>query len=566
MNKQTRKKLGDLLVEVGMITREQLEKCLEIQKTTGEKIGEILIANNYVTQQDIIQVLEFQLGIPHVNLDKYEIDPATCLIIPENLARRYGLIPIRKENGILTVAMSDPMNVFAIDDVQIYSGMEVQPVIASLSSITKAIDRYYGTQKAMQAVEEFKKELGSSLRITSETADEQSEDEINNAPAVKLVNSIIEQAVRSRASDIHIEPFEQYVKIRYRIDGQLYEAMRTEVEVMPAIAARIKIIGGMNIAEKRLPQDGRISVQIDDRDLDLRVSILPTVFGEKIVIRIADKKAFIISKDKLGFNSEDREKFESMLLNPHGIILVTGPTGSGKTTTLYSAINEINRPGINLVTIEDPVECLIEGVNQMQVNYKIGLTFASGLRSIVRQDPDVIMLGEIRDAETAEIAVRAAVTGHLVLSTLHTNDAPGSVIRLIDMGIEPFMVASAVVGVIAQRLVRKICENCRKEYTASEEQLEILGCQRTDRITLYKGSGCPVCNGTGYLGRVGVYEIMPVTRKHRELIRKRCSEDELRELSTMSGMRTLRENVRDAVLKGVTTVDELIRISYSNDY
>lgn len=565
MNKLTRKRLGDLLLEVGMITQEQLDKSLLLQKKSGEKIGAILLSEGFVSQDDIVQVLEFQLGIPHVNLEKYEIDPTTCLLISENMARRYGLIPIRQENGILTVAMSDPLNVFAIDDVKIFTGMEVQPVIATLQDINKAIDRFYGTQKAMKAVEEFKKEKGSTLKINSEDVDDQSTDEINNAPAVKLVNTIIEQAVRNRASDIHVEPFEKTLRIRYRVDGQLFEVMRPEIDILPAMTTRIKIIGGMNIAEKRQPQDGRINVQVDDKDLDLRVSILPTVFGEKIVIRIADKNAFLVTKDKLGFDDEDDLKFEKILKNPHGIMLVTGPTGSGKSTTLYSAISELNKPNINIVTVEDPVESILEGVNQVQVNAKAGMTFAASLRSILRQDPNVIMIGEIRDAETAEIAVKAAITGHLVLSTLHTNDAPSSIIRLIDMGIEPFMASSSVVGVIAQRLVKKVCINCKKEHFANKEELEALGFSAEENIRLFSGRGCPVCNNTGFKGRVGVHEIMVMTRGHRELINKNCSEDELREYSIKHGMRTLREDAKRLVLQGVTTVSEMLRIAYSND-
>jgi type IV pilus assembly protein PilB len=565
MSKPIHKRLGDLLLEVGLITKEQLDKALEIQKVTGKKLGDVLMEEKYTTQDSIIQVLEFQLGIPHVKLDKYDIDPTASLLISENMARRYGLIPIRLQNGMLMVAMSDPLNVFAIDDTKIYSGKEIQPVIASLSDINRAIDKYYGTQKAMQAVEEFKKEQVSSLKINSEINEEQNKDEINNSPAVKLVNFIIEQAVRNRASDIHIEPFEKYVRIRYRTDGQLYEVMRPEIDIMNAIVARIKIIGGMNITEKRLPQDGRISVEVDDRELDLRVSILPTVHGEKIVIRIADKNNFIISKDKLGFKDEDKRKFEDMLLNPHGIILVTGPTGSGKSTTLYSAVNELNKPDINIITIEDPVECMIEGVNHVQVNYKTGMTFAVGLRSILRQDPNVIMIGEIRDSETAEIAVRSAITGHLVISTLHTNTAAGSVIRLIDMGIEPFMVATSVVGVIAQRLIKKICLNCKQEHVPTEKQLEILGLESDSNIKLYSGKGCPVCNGTGFVGRLGVYEVMTITKKHKELINNRCTEDDLYMASIEGGMKSLKENVKEYVLAGMTTIEEMVKISYSND-
>lgn len=563
MIKQFRKRLGDLLLEVGMITREQLEAAIEVQKKTGDKLGNVLTKLGYIQEDDIIQVLEFQLGIPHVKLEKYNIEKAAYLSISESISRQYGLIPIKKEKSILTVAMSDPLNVFAIDDLKIYTGLEIQPVIASYNDVIKAIDKYYSAQKAMKAVEEFKKEQDSTLKINSEASDDQNNDEINNAPAVKLINSIIEQAVRNRASDIHIEPFETFIKIRFRTDGQLCEIMRPEIGIMPAISARIKIIGGMNIAEKRLPQDGRISIEIDNKEYDLRVSILPTIFGEKIVIRVADKKAFVLSRDQLGFNDHEEKQFEKMLLNPHGIILVTGPTGSGKSTTLYSAINEINRPDINIITVEDPVECILEGVNQVQVNTKTGMTFANTLRAILRQDPDVIMIGEIRDTETAEIAVRAASTGHLVLSTLHTNDAPSSVLRLIDMGIEPYMVASSVVGVIAQRLVRKICSNCKVEYNASDEEMALLGISG-ERPTLAKGRGCPMCNKTGYRGRQGVYEVITISKKHKELINEKCSEEQFKEYSLQNGMFSLKGNLVKRVLNGETTINELIRIAYSN--
>lgn len=564
MLKKPRKRLGDLMLEVGMLTQEQLETAIDLQNKSGEKLGNVLIKLGYVTEDDIIQVLEFQLGIPHVKLEKYNIDKSAYSCIPESISRRYGLIPIKKENGILTVAMSDPLNVFAIDDLKIYSGFEIQPVIVSHDDVTKAIDRYYSAEKAFKAVEEFKKERTSTLKINSEAASDQSTDEIKNSPAVKVINSIIEQAVRNRASDIHIEPFETYIKIRFRIDGQLTEIMRPEIDIMPAISARIKIIGGMNIAEKRLPQDGRINIEVDEKEYDLRVSILPTLFGEKIVIRIADKKTFVLTKDQLGFNEYEGKQFEKMLLNPHGIILVTGPTGSGKSTTLYSAISEINRQDINIVTVEDPVECTIEGVNQVQVNTKTGMTFAASLRSILRQDPDVIMIGEIRDAETAEIAVRAAITGHLVISTLHTNDAPSSVLRLIDMGIEPYMVSSSMVGVIAQRLVRKICKNCKIQYPATDEEMGILGLSG-ERPLLSRGRGCPVCNKTGYKGRQGIYEVITVSKTHKEMINNRCSEEELKDFSIKSGMLTLRDNLIKKVLLGETTISELIKTAYAND-
>jgi len=563
MKKQIKKRLGDLLLEVGLISQEQLDEALKVQKSTGKKLGEVLISEGIVTQENIIEVLEFQLGIPHVDLDKYNINQAACLVIPEGLARRYELIPVSQQNGVLTVAMSDPLNVFAIDDITIYSGMDVQPVIASSSEIVKAIGRYYGKQHALEAVEEFKKEKGSSSVKIGLDSDVQSNDEVNNAPAVRLVNSIIEQAVRSRASDIHIEPFMQFVKIRFRTDGQMHEAMKTEIGIMNALSTRIKIISGMNITEKRVPQDGRFTAEVDERDFDLRVSIMPTVFGEKIVIRIADTNAFIVPKDKLGFTQEDKQKFDHILKNPHGMLLVTGPTGSGKSTTLYTALSEINKPNINIITIEDPVECLIDSVNHVQVNYKTGLTFASGLRSILRQDPDVIMLGEIRDSETAKIAIRAAITGHLVMSTLHTNDAAGTVIRMIDMGVEPFLLGSSLVGVIAQRLVRKVCNNCKQEYIATDEERDALEVDRP--VQVYKGKGCAACNGTGYKGRIGVYEIMILTKKHKELINRGCTEDELRKLSVEYGMKSLKENARLLVLEGKISVEEMIKITFSND-
>ncbi|TYQ13344.1 UNVERIFIED_CONTAM: type IV pilus assembly protein PilB [Acetivibrio alkalicellulosi] len=562
MNNQVRKKLGDLLIEVGMITQEQLDKALKLQKATGKKLGEILITERMVTQEDIIQVLEFQLGIPHVILEKYRIDQSACLLIPESIAKRYELIPIDRQSGVLKVAMSDPLNVFAIDDVAIYSGMEVQPVIATSDEILRAIDKYYGKQHALDAVEEFKKENESNIKIKLDNINQQSNEEVNNSPAVKLVNSVIEQAIRNRASDIHIEPFSKDIKIRYRTDGEMYEAMKTEIGIMGAVATRIKIISGMNITEKRAPQDGRFSVKVDGKEYDLRVSVLPTVFGEKIVIRIADKNAFVLTRDQLGFSREDQIKYENILKSPHGIVLVTGPTGSGKSTTLYTALSEISKPNINIITIEDPVECIIDGVNHVQVNNKTGLSFASGLRSILRQDPNVIMLGEIRDSETAQIAVRAAITGHLVLSTLHTNDAPGTVIRLMDMGIEPFLVASSLVGVIAQRLVRKICNNCKEKRLATDEELSLLEINKP--IDVYQGKGCAMCNSTGYKGRIGIYEIMVLTKKHREIINRGCTEEELRIISQQNGMKSLKENAKILIKEGITSIEETLKIIFTN--
>ncbi len=515
-----KKKLGELLVEVGLITEEQLKHAMEIQSKTGEKLGKVLIKQGYVTEEQILEALEFQLGIPHVDLQKYYIDPDVAKLIPEAVAKRYIIIPIKKDEDGILVAMADPLNIFAIDDVKIITKQNVKPLIASESSILKAIDRIYGREQAEKAVQDFKKEFQSET--ASELPNEILE-EVQNAPAVRLVNSIIEQAIKSRASDIHIEPTEKDLRIRFRIDGQLTEAMRTIKSTHGPVVTRVKIMANMNIAERRLPQDGRFEFVSGGRNIDVRVSSLPTVFGEKLVLRLLDKENFIMTKEQLGFEEEDLMLFDKLIKRPNGIVLLTGPTGSGKTTTLYAMLKELNKPNINIITVEDPVEYSIEGINQVQVNEKAGLTFATALRSILRQDPDVIMIGEIRDTETAEIAIRSAITGHLVLSTLHTNDAAGAITRLIDMGIEPYLVSSAVVGVIAQRLARRICDNCKTSYKASDREKQLVGIEEDKDFTLYKGRGCAVCNKTGYRGRIPIYEIMTVTSDIKELINKKAS-------------------------------------------
>lgn len=559
MIQQNRKKLGDILVESGKITREQLEYAIELQKKRGDKLGKILVDEGMVSENDIIEVLEYQLGVPHVKLDKYFIDPEIARIVPESIARKYNIIPIKKTDKLLTVAMSDPMNIFAIDEIKLASGLEVQPAIASENDIKAAIEYYYGKQTAEKAIEDFKKEnkLEDNIALDRELIEQ-----VNNAPVVRFVNSIIEQAVASRASDIHIEPGERRLRIRFRIDGVLHEIMSTSMQTHGAVVARIKIMSNLNIAERRLPQDGRVEMEIDGKNLDLRISILPTVYGEKVVIRILDRGSFLMTKKQLGFTAENIVKYEQLLKMPYGIILVTGPTGSGKTTTLYAALREINSPSVNIITLEDPVEYRLEGINQIQVNPKIGLTFANGLRAILRQDPNVIMVGEIRDEETANLAVRAAITGHLVLSTLHTNDAASSVIRLLDMGVESYLVASAVVGVIAQRLVRKICPECKIKYKASKEELKILGLDPDSDVELFRGRGCNSCNGTGYRGRTAVNEIMVISREHRELITQKATTDRLLELSKRKGMQTLRENCAELVISGITTMDEMVKAVY----
>lgn len=556
---KTRKKIGEYLVEQEKITQEQLNLVLEEQKKTGKRIGEILIDGGYITEDDFLDALEMQLGVQRVSIEMLNIEPEIVKLIPETLANRHTLFPVAVNGNRIQVVMHDPLNIFAMDDVRIASGYEVDPLLGSKETIKNAIGKYYSGQLVKKAADELSKE---NLLNAGDIENEEEFENIKNAPVVKLIDSIINNAVKARASDIHIEPFEKYIKIRYRIDGELMEVLRPSKESLGALVTRIKILANLNIAEKRIPQDGRIITKVDDKDVDLRVSVLPTVFGEKVVIRILTKSNSLINKKNLGLEDDDLEKLNRIISIPHGIILVTGPTGSGKSTTLYAVLNELNTDNKNIITVEDPVEYLLEGVNQVNVNVKAGLTFAAGLRSILRQDPDIIMIGEIRDHETAEIAIRAAITGHLVLSTIHTNDAPSAVIRLADMGIETYLVSTSIAGVIAQRLVKRICPNCKKGYPAEDYEKKALDIDENTDLTLYRGEGCSVCGGTGYLGRVGVYEIIEITRKHREYIVKNKSTDELRDLSIECGMKTLSMACKNLALKGVTTFDEMMKLSH----
>lgn len=567
MRNLNKKKLGDLLVESKKITEEQLNEVLKKQKNSSMRLGELLVNQGLTTENDILSVLEKQLGIPRVSLDFVNVDEKALKAIPEGLASKYNLLPIHFNKGMLTVVMSDPLNIFAFDDVKMATGYEVEPLLASQEEIRKAISKYYSDQFVQKAAEDLNKEqISNKLNAGLNGVDDNlSQEDINNAPVVRLIDSVIDNAVKARASDIHIEPFEKYVKIRYRVDGELQEMLRAPRETLGALTTRIKILASLNIAEKRLPQDGRILTSVDNKDIDLRVSVLPTVNGEKVVIRILSKESFLIGKEELGMHSEDLDKLNRIMERPYGIILVTGPTGSGKSTTLYTVLQELNTENKNIITVEDPVEFLLEGVNQVSVNTKAGLTFASGLRSILRQDPDIIMIGEIRDNETAEIAVRSAITGHVVLSTIHTNDAPSSVVRLTDMGIEPYLIATSISGVVAQRLVRKICPKCSEEYEPNNFERKILNIGLLDKVKLLRGKGCGYCNNTGYKGRIGTYEIMEITREHRELIMNNGSSDEIRDLSINNGMTTLRMSCSRLVLEGITTVDELMRIAYLNE-
>lgn len=551
-----RKKLGDMLIELNYITDKHLQEALKIQKDTGSKVGEILVEKGFITEDDLLQALEIQLGIQRVYLDVLTIDKEAVKTISESLARKYNVLPVQFVDDKLLLLMNDPLNIIAEDDVRIASGRDIKIALCAKSEITQAISKYYSEDYMKKTAEEFK-----NLGKVDEIFEEELSDDIKNAPAVKLVDSIIQNAVRSKASDIHIEPFEHRVCVRYRIDGELQKQFDSPKEPLAALITRIKIMSNMDIAERRIPQDGRIFARVDNENMDLRVSVLPTVNGEKIVIRILDKSAFNVDKSVLGIADDDLDKINKIITKPNGIVLVTGPTGSGKSTTLYSLLKDLNNEDKNIVTIEDPVEFSMDGINQVNVNTKAGLTFASGLRSILRQDPDIVMIGEIRDYETAEIAIRAAITGHLVLSTIHTNDAPSSIVRLKDMGIAPYLVSSALVGIIAQRLIRKLCLHCREEYIASDYEKEILGVPKDQELTLYRKVGCNRCSNTGYKGRVGIYEIMEINRELRELINEDASVENITNIALRNGMKTLSKSAINVILKGNSTVEELLRVT-----
>lgn len=553
-----KRKLGDILVVAGKITHFQLMEALNKQKILRKKLGEVLIESKIVSEEEIIEAIMEQTGIKRIDLNDVNFDKKAINIVPQNLCKKYNLIAFGFEANKIKVAMSDPLNIFAIDDISISTSLEVKTYISPIKEIEKFIDINYSTEEVLKAANELSKEV---LESKSLEIDVENIDDVKNAPVVKMIEQLFRNSVEMRASDIHIEPYENLIRIRYRIDGELRTVNNLGIESLAPLTTRIKILAGLNIAEKRIPQDGRIITKIGNYNVDLRVSILPIVNGEKVVIRILNRESYKIGKEVMGLSPENRKKLDNILGSPNGIILVTGPTGSGKSTTLYSILNDMNASEVNIVTIEDPVEYTLNGINQVNVNNKAGLNFASGLRSILRQDPDIVMIGEIRDEETAEIAIKAAITGHLVLSTLHTNDAPSSVMRLVDMGVEPYLVASSITGIIAQRLVRKICNNCKEEYIASEYESKVILDRVEENLKLYKGKGCGYCNGTGYIGRVGVYEIMEITKEHRELITMKKGTEEIRALSKEKGMATLEEECKRLVLNGTTTIKELATIA-----
>jgi type IV pilus assembly protein PilB len=552
-------KLGEILLYAGKITQDQLDEAMKDQKKSQLKLGEIIVDKGWLKPEEIVEALEQQLGFPIVDLTKYEINPNVATLIPESIVRKYKLIAIDRKENRLIVAMVDPLNFFAIDDVKLYTKMDITPCLATSMDLERVIEKYYTNVLTQKALDEFS---DSFAPIEDEIDTEQEMLEVATAPIVKLINSIIEQAMRSKASDIHIEPSANDIRVRFRVDGDLNEIMVLPRSNLSAIVTRIKIIGKMDIAEKRIPQDGRVEMKFNDNEIDLRISSLPTVYGEKVVIRILDKSNFNFTKEGLGFSEGDLEKLNRMIAQPYGMMLVTGPTGSGKSTTLYTVLRELNVPSKNVITVEDPVEYKLKGINQVQVNPKAGLTFASGLRSILRQDPDTIMIGEIRDAETAEIAVRAAITGHLVLSTLHTNDSPSTVARLIDMGLEPYLVSSAIIGIISQRLVKVLCPKCKEKYEASDSEKRMMGIDEENEVTLYKPVGCNACN-KGYRGRAAVHEVMLVNESIRKLINREANTDDIRKQALDDGMRTLLQSATDLALKGKTSFEEIMRAGYT---
>jgi type IV pilus assembly protein PilB len=563
-------RLGDRLVAEKLITTEQLQRALSEQKGSADKLGTILVRLSFITEDSLVSFLSKQYSIPAITVAQVDPDPDVLKLVPEQIAKKHSVLPIKRMGNVLTLAMADPTNVFALDDVGFMTGLQIQPVVASEAAIRKAFERLYETGGSVTDMMSELEEADTDVEVveggeeTFTKADvfdlKESADE---APVVRLINMILTDAIRRGASDIHLEPYEKVFRVRFRIDGVLHEIMTPPKRLEAALTSRVKIMATLDIAERRLPQDGRIKLRYHQREIDFRVSTLPTIFGEKTVMRILDKDALQLDLTALGFDPWSMEQFTKAIHSPYGMILITGPTGSGKTTTLYSAIHTINSPDINIMTAEDPVEYNLKGVNQVQVNDEIGRTFAACLRSFLRQDPDVILVGETRDLETAQIGIRAALTGHLVLSTLHTNDCPSTPARLLDMGIPPFLVSSSLQLILAQRLGRRVCRDCKEPYEASEESLVPYGHvpQGLGTVNFYKGKGCQTCNFTGMKGRVAIYEVMPVTTEIRDLILRNATTNEILDAACSQGMKTLRQNALQKVIDGVTTVEEVLRVT-----
>lgn len=568
--------IGETFIRLGLITRDQLEQALRNQELLGrhESLGDVLVSMGMVSERDRVRCLGEQWGVPFLDVSEMEVDGSVLKLVGQNVARKLKVLPVARKNGKLTLAMKNPLDIFAIDEVRMVTGVEVEPAIAPEEDIINAITRLYRTQgnvseQVNDVIREFESGeidlVGGDEYDDEDMSIEQLRELSEEAPVIKLANLIINRGISDGASDIHIEPGKDAVRVRLRVDGILNEVMQVPKKAQASLISRFKIMAEMDIATKRAPQDGRIGAMIDGRQFDFRVSTLPSVFGEKIVLRILDKSAISIGLHKLGLLPETLERFENLISRTYGIILVTGPTGSGKSTTLYSVLQKLNSGEKNILTIEDPVEYEVPGITQVQINPRAGLTFAAGLRTMLRQDPDIAMVGEIRDAETATIATEAALTGHLVLSTLHTNDAPGALTRLVDMGIEPFLIASSVIGVLAQRLVRVVCPKCKEQYQPPRDAVKRLGIEfeGEKNVSFYRGRGCDYCRGSGYKGRIGVYELMIVNDRVRDLVLQKSSGHLIREAAMESGMKSLRDDAIAKILLGQTTLEECLRVIYA---
>ncbi len=567
------KRLGDLLTAAGVISDEELKRGLELQKGSKERLGTVLIENNIITEQELIEALQMQLGIEFIDLTKVSIPTEMAQALPKNIASQYQIVPVKLVKDVLYLAMSDPLNFYAIEEAKRATRRRIHPMVATAAGIEHSIQVLYSNEGAAKAIEEMKREAaangddGQSATDYAFVTNKLGDDAANSAPTIRLVNSMLERAITERASDIHMEPREAELVVRMRIDGVMRQIMNVPKDVQSSVISRVKIMAGLDIAEHRVPQDGRFNVSVKDKDIDMRVSTLPTVFGEKIVLRLLDKSNGRVTKEAVGLTGADLEKYDEMLKLHSGVILLVGPTGSGKTTTMYAMINQLNTEDVNLVTLEDPVEYNIDGINQVQINDKVGMTFAGGLRAILRQDPDIIAVGEIRDGETADIAMRAAITGHIVLSTIHTNDAVGTIDRLRDIGCEPYLIAGALRGVISQRLVRRICPDCRQSYKPSADELREFGLPEDSDETWYRGTGCPNCYNRGYRGRTAVFEMLPIDRRLRTLIYAQADrtavEEELRRPE--NGFVSMHQNALRLMREGVTSAEEVRRVINEDD-
>ncbi len=559
------KRLGDLLISAGLITEADLERALELQKQKKKRLGSVLTESGIITEAQLIEALEMHLGVEFIDLSKTSLPPELVHVVPKNIAKRNSVVPVRLDKDTIYLAMSDPLNFLAVEEVKRVAHRRVVPMLATQEAVDRAIMTLYGNENAARAIEEMRREAGDEAETHQVEITALGENDSQAAPTIRLVNSIIERAVTERASDIHLEPREGEMAVRMRVDGVLRNMLTVPRNLQGSIISRLKVMGGMNTSERKIPQDGRANVSVKQNEIDLRISTLPTVYGEKMVIRLLDKTSQILTPKGIGLDERNLERYRRLMRSTSGVFLIAGPTGSGKSSTMSTMVRELNTESVNLVTLEDPVEYNIDGVNQCQINEKTGMTFANGLRSILRQDPDIISVGEIRDGETAEIAMRAAITGHLVLSTIHTSDSIATLDRLFDIGVAPYLTASALKGVIAQRLVRINCPHCKKAYTPTDAELELLGMERTEGMQFYKGEGCPMCFHTGCRGRTGVFEILLIDRELRHLISSRADRDEILTAARKDGFTTLAQRCQELVAEGLISVEEAARTIHSTD-